>query len=397
MALAARLLCAAALLPSAALAASRVFGVAIMAEERAGDRVASVEISAGGGVQYHASLLAPPSDALCNVGFSREGLYFLPAYTQDRSGRQSILTLNASTGELVRNVTTTIAFQAPAMAYDDVSKLLYAVGFGAGQPAGFAFVFSVDPLTGASKDIGKVPLPDVQLCEASFSPPTAAMPLGALIFLWSPMNESAADAFVVFDVAKGAVVNDIIHQSGGLNSISVWSPPGGSGYELLAMSYLDTRPMQLLSIQPDSGASKVLLTLPVEGYVPFQGAQAFAEDTGACAREGPRPPPMPPPPSLISPTPKGLRRCRETCAADLQTRPPLRLYLARSLVTAPRRHDLGPARLQRPDELVVLPRAARDRRDQDAGHNDAALARREQGKGRHLEPLLDAGRVSGRR
>ena len=270
---------AAALLPSAA-AASKVFGVAIMAELRAGDRVAAVEISAGGGVTYHASEVAPPSDAFCNVGFSREGAYFLPAYTQDRSGRQSILTLNASTGALLRNVTTSIPLEFPAMAYDDASKLLYAVGSAAGLPENFAYVFSIDPLTGATKNVGKVPLPDIQLCEASFSPPTAATPLGALIFLWSPMNESAADAFIVFDVSKGEMVNDIIHQNGGLNSISVWSPPGGSGYELLAMSYLDTRPMQLISLQPDTGASKVIFTLPAQGYVPFQGAQAFAEDTG---------------------------------------------------------------------------------------------------------------------
>ena len=46
------------------------------------------------------------------------------------------------------------------------------------------------------------------------------------------------------------------------------------------MSYLDSRPMQLISIVPSTGASKVLLTLPVQGYEPFQGAQAFDESTG---------------------------------------------------------------------------------------------------------------------
>ena len=216
-----------------AAAASAVFGVAIEKEERAGDKLAAVQVSAGGAVTYRASLVAPPSDAFCNVGFARaEGTFFVPAYTLDRSGRQSILTLNASTGALVRNVTTSVALDMPAMAYDDASKLLYAVGFKQGGAQGFAYVFSIDPATGATKELGDVQTADVQLCEAAFSPPTAALPLGGLVFLWSPLNESAADAYFIFDVAKGKVVNDIIHQNGGLNSISIWSPPGGSGYEI---------------------------------------------------------------------------------------------------------------------------------------------------------------------
>ena len=266
---------------SGAAPSSHVFGIAIMKEDAKGDKLAAVEVSAGGAVTYRASQLAPPSDAFCNVGFARAaGAFFVPAYTLDRSGRQSILTINATTGALLHNATTSVALDVPAMAYDDASKLLYGVGLKAGGEAGFAYVWSIDPVSGATMELGKAATPDVQLCEAAFSPPTAAMPLGALIFLWSPLNESAADAYIVFDVAKGEVVGDIIHQSGGLNSLSVWSPPGGSGYELLAMSFLDTRPMELISIQPATGASKVLLTLPAQGYVPYQGAQAFDEDSG---------------------------------------------------------------------------------------------------------------------
>ena len=269
------------LLAPRALAASKVFGVAIMAEERAGDRLAAVEVAPGGAVTYHASVFAPPSDAFCNIGFdSAAATYFVPAFTLDRSGRQSILTLNASDGRLLRNVTTSLPISATAAAFDEANGLLFAVGFKAGGEAGFAYVWSVDVKTGETKEVGKAQAPDIQFCEAAFSPPTSALPAGALIFLWSPLNESAADAYITFDVSKGEAIGNTIHQNGGLNSLTVWSPPGGSGYELLAMSYLDTRPMQLISIEPASGASKVLLTLPAEGYEPYQGAQAFAEDTG---------------------------------------------------------------------------------------------------------------------
>jgi hypothetical protein len=263
----------------AAAAPSRVFGIAMMAEG-ALDRLAAVEIAAGGAVTYRASQLAPPSDAFCNVGFSRAaGTFFVPSYTLDRSGRQSILTLDAATGELLHNATTSVAVDVPAMAFDDASKLLYGVGFKGDD--GLAHVWSIDPVSGATTEIGKAATQDdIQLCEAAFSPPTAAMPLGALIFLWTPKAEGASDAIVTFDVAQGAVVGNAVHEKGGLNTLSVWTPPGSSAYELLAMSFLNTRPMELLSVAPDTGASRVLLTLPAEGYVPCQGAQAFAEDAG---------------------------------------------------------------------------------------------------------------------
>jgi hypothetical protein len=272
---------AAASLPAAALA-SQVFGFAIESAAGRNDRLAPVEVGADGLVKYHSSIEAPPSDAFCNVAFtarSRGGAYFVPAYTLDRSGRQSILTINATSGAVLRNVTTSEAITIPAMAYDDVNGVLYAAGLKTGVRG--ATVYSIDPATGDTKEIGSVDgIPDIQLCEAAFSPPTAAQPLGSLIFLYDPLNVSAADAYVVFDVKAGKTVNAVIHDGGGLNSITAWAPPGGSGYELLSMSYLDSRPMELISIQPDSGASKVILTLPVEGYVPAQGAQAFDEDTG---------------------------------------------------------------------------------------------------------------------
>jgi len=275
---------AAATAAPAPAAASRVFGIALMAEG-ALDKLAAVEVAADGAVTYRASQLAPPSDAFCNVAFARAaGTYFVPAYASDRSGRQSILTLDAATGALLHNATTSIAVDVPAMAFDDASKLLYGVGFEGDD--GYAHVWSIDPVTGATTEIGKAATQDdIQLCEAAFSPPTAAMPLGALIFLWTPKSEGASDAVVLFDVAKGAVARNFVHDKGGLNSLSVWTPPGGGGgggggYELLAMSFLNTRPMELVSIAPGTGASRVLLTLPAEGYVPCQGAQAFAEDSG---------------------------------------------------------------------------------------------------------------------
>ncbi len=237
--------------------------------------MAVVEIEADGVLKYHPSVTAGGSDEFCNLAFRLyPATYFMPSFYSPTG--TAILQFNATSGLLVKNVTLVNAtdWSITAMAYDDVNALLYAITL-VGQDW---VVASIEPDTGVTEQVGTVGVDNVQLCEAAFSPATAASPLGRFIFLTSPDSLPAGDAYIVFDVSTRAY-NTTDYPTGGLNSISTWTPPGSSGYELLAMSFLDTRPMDLVSLEPISGSSTVLLTLPDDGYVPFQGAQAFAADT----------------------------------------------------------------------------------------------------------------------
>ena len=124
------------------------------------------------------------------------------------------------------------------------------------------------------------PLLAAQLCEATFGPATAAAPKGVLYFVW---QAPAADTeyLVTYDVAGARVLSTAPYSSGGLNSISAWQPPAPAAPAgVLSMSYYDTRPMELVSVDPATGNATVLLTLPGTGYVPYQGAQAWVPGSG---------------------------------------------------------------------------------------------------------------------
>lgn len=213
------------------------------------------------------------SDAFCNVAFRPSpATYYSPTYSNQR-GYQDILTIDAATGVVTNNVTMSLAYAIPASTWDSATSVILAIGI---PPAGGADIVSIDPQTGVTTVLAaNVGLPDIQLCEAAFS--------GGLLYgLWQPLNNSVPEMIYTFSLAKKAILTDVPFTDGGLNSMVLWTPPGGQpgAPQILALSYYDTRAMQLMSVDPTTGKGSVLATLPDENYSPFQGALGYDATNG---------------------------------------------------------------------------------------------------------------------
>lgn len=256
-------------------AEAALYGFAIEKVEANSQVVAIATIdTASGNASYSKSHKDFPSDAFCNVAFvnGSSPKYYAPAYTFKR-GYQSILGFDALTGDITSNVTMDLPYALPATTFDSQSRSIIGIAFDA---AGNKDIISIDPTTGKTNVLQqRVAVDDFQLCEAAYEPPTRAYPLGVVYYLWEPLNESATEVLVALDVAQNRTIN-AVNFHGGLNGISLWYPSGQAA--ILAFSYLNTRPPQLVSIEPVSGNMSVLIQLPASlgQFATYQGDMAYS-------------------------------------------------------------------------------------------------------------------------
>ena len=252
-----------------------LYGVSTLGEDPiTGDRNISIALinSTSGAVVYTPSQPAPPADVPCANAFDPIlRRYFLIGGGIE--GEQWVLSYDAATGKLLSNVTTVPAAQRalPNLVYSPKSGSLLSVTI---DPAGGCAVYTIDPVT------GNVTLLSIEkwcgslnVCELEISPPSPAHPLGMLHWAWAA--EALGEHLSSYDIATAAKVADVDHPSGGLNALTVWTPPGASHFEVLAMSFLNTRPMDVVSIEPVSGNTTLLFSLPSEEYAPYQGDAAL--------------------------------------------------------------------------------------------------------------------------
>lgn len=187
----------------ASVASSTLYGFAIHKSTESADFVGVAEFHpADGGITYKGDTKLNPSDAYCNVAFDGTSQqYFAFAYTYDK-GYQSILTIDAVSGNVTNNVTMSLPYSIPESTYDEESGNVIAVGT---PPGGGADVISISPSTGTTTVLAsQIGIPDIQLCEAAFQPGASSSNLGYLYYIWQPLaNDSEALAIFDLDVSEG--------------------------------------------------------------------------------------------------------------------------------------------------------------------------------------------------
>jgi hypothetical protein len=283
---------------AAASSTGSLYGFAIRSTTQKGaERVSIANIDIATGIAtYTPKIDSYASDAFCNVAFASSGqgtsggpAYLSPAYAPhdlSPSGMayQTLLTIDAASGAVLRNVTLSSLFALPATTWDPASSSVLALGI---PPAGGARLLSIDPSTGNVTVVqASLNIPDIQLCEAVFSA-DASVDLstltmtGTMFYLFQPLANNTPEMLVTYDLGKNAVVQSVPYNAG-LNSLTLM--PGSTPTaptSLLSVSFYDTRPIELITIDPATGKSSVLATLPDEFYSPYQGALALngAADT----------------------------------------------------------------------------------------------------------------------
>lgn len=242
-----------------------LYGLAIMQLNDDGPEASSIaHITTAGQVTYHGNFTfaATPAGMDCTLAWSGGAN---PTYFGAMGIPVQVIQVDANTGTQLQLHTLQPQYGVGSLAYDNATDTLYGVAEEAnGQ--GYDFI-SIDYRTGAVTTLHKgVPLPYLSQCLGELS---AASKRYYAVTDTTVRDDSDQD-LVTLDLTTGAVVSSLpwASSSGNKGRLSVFTvrppttPGGNESLLVLDADEAQQRPVQLLDLDPLTGASTLLATLP---------------------------------------------------------------------------------------------------------------------------------------